>query len=146
MSDDELSYLQPGFDLSTLTVPRLRAILVSHDIPYPSSAKKPQLIQLLTDEVLPRSRKLLSARARTKRTSKGITDVPSSQESSTVAGDDDDGGLMPPPPPPKTPRGRKSKATLAAEAEAGAGAAGDEPPRRTGTTREARARGGRGRP
>ena len=49
MSDDELSYLQPGFDLSTLTVPRLRAILVSHDIPYPSSAKKPQLIQLLTD-------------------------------------------------------------------------------------------------
>jgi hypothetical protein len=126
MSDDELSYLQPGFDLSTLTVPRLRAILVSHDIPYPSSAKKPQLIQLLTDEVLPRSRKLLSARARTKRTSKGITDVPSSQESSTIAGDDDDGELMPPPPPPKTPRGRKSKTTLAAE---------DEPPASTATAR-----------
>ena len=143
MSDDELSYLQPGFDLSTLTVPRLRAILVSHDIPYPSSAKKPQLIQLLTDEVLPRSRKLLSARARTKRTSKGITDVPSSQESSTIAGDDDDGGLMPPPPPPKTPRGRKSKATLAAEAEAAAAAAEDEPPASTVTARDARTPGGR---
>jgi hypothetical protein len=144
MSDDELSYLQPGFDLSTLTVPRLRAILVSHDIPYPSSAKKPQLIQLLTDEVLPRSRKLLSARARTKRTSKGITDVPSSQESSTIAGDDDDGELMPPPPPPKTPRGRKSKATLAAEAEAAAAAAAeDEPSASSVTTREARTPGGR---
>ena len=145
MSDDELSYLQPGFDLSTLTVPRLRAILVSHDIPYPASAKKPQLIQLLSDEVLPKSRKLLNARARTKRTSKGITDMPSSQESSTIGGDDDlDGGLMPPPPPPKTPRGRKSKATLAAEAEAAAAAAEqDEPPATPNTTRKARTPGGR---
>jgi hypothetical protein len=147
MSDDELSYLQPGFDLSSLTVPRLRAILVSHDIPYPASAKKPQLIQLLTDEVLPRSRKLLSARARTKRTSKGITDMPSSQESSTIAGDDDhDGELMPPPPPPKTPRGRKSKATLAAEAEAAAAAAAseeEEPPATPVTARTARTPGGR---
>ena len=144
MSDDELSYLQPGFDLSTLTVPRLRGILVSHDIPYPASAKKPQLIQLLTDEVLPRSRKLLNARARTKRTSKGITDMPSSQESSTVGGDDDpDGELMPPPPPPKTPRGRKSKATLAAEAEAAAAAGDDEASATPLTVRRARTPGGR---
>jgi hypothetical protein len=144
MSDDELAYLQPGFDLSSLTVPKLRSILVSHDIPYPASAKKPQLIQLLTDEVLPRSRKLLNARARTKRTSKGITDMPSSQESSTIGGDDDqDGELMPPPPPPKTPRGRKSKATLAAEMEAAAGTGEDEPPMTTGTAQRARTPGGR---
>lgn len=144
MSDDELSYLQPGFDLSSLTVPRLRAILVSHDIPYPASAKKPQLIELLTSEVLPRSRKLLSARARTKRTSKGITDMPSSQESSTIGGDEDqDGELMPPPPPPKTPRGRKSKATLAAEAEAAAAAEEDEPPATPVTARRPKTPGGR---
>lgn len=146
MSDDELSYLQPGFDLSSLTVPRLRSILVSHDIPYPASAKKPQLIQLLTDEVLPRSQKLLSARARTKRTSKGITDVPSSQDSSTIGGDEDrDGELMPPPPPPppKTPRGRKSKTTLAAEAAAAAAAGQDEPPATPATARRPRTPGGR---
>ena len=144
MSDDELAFLQPGFDLNALTVPRLRAILVSYDIPYPSSAKKPQLIQLLTDEVLPRSRKLLNARARTKRTSKGITDVPSSQESSTIGGDDDqDAELMPPPPTPKTPRGRKNKATLAAEAEAEAAAEEDEPPATPVTARRARTPGGR---
>ena len=109
MSDDELAYLSPGFDLASLTVPRLRSILVSHDISYPSSAKKPQLIQLVNDEILPKSKKILSARSRTKRTSKGITDMPSSQEG-TVNGDGDE-ELMPPPPVPKTPRGRKGRTT-----------------------------------
>ena len=106
MSDDELFYLQPGFDLNSLTVPRLREILVRHDIAYPGSAKKPQLIQIVTDELLPRSKKLLAQRARTKRTSKGITDVPSSQESNHS---DEDTELMP---PPKTPRSRKSKSNI----------------------------------
>ena len=120
-SDDELAYLQPGFVLSSLTVPKLRSILVSHDVSYPSSAKKPQLIQLIEDQVLPQSRKILNARARTKRTSKGITDMPSSQESSTAdtGEEEEEEEEMPPPPvPAKTPRGRKSKATLAAEAAA----------------------------
>ncbi|ERF69467.1 hypothetical protein EPUS_07282 [Endocarpon pusillum Z07020] len=107
-SDDELAYLQPGFALSSLTVPKLRSILVSHDITYPSSAKKPQLIQLVEDHVLPHSRKILNARAHTKRTSKGITDMPSSQESSTVDGEDED--EMPPPPvPAKTPAAAAAK-------------------------------------
>jgi hypothetical protein len=106
MADDELSYLQPGFDLNSLTMPRLREILVRHDIAYPGSAKKPQLVQIVTDELLPRSRKLLAQRARTKRTSKGITDVPSSQEGSIT---DEDAELMP---PPKTPRSRKSKSNI----------------------------------
>lgn len=108
MSDDELFYLQSGFDLNSLTIPRLREILVRHDIAYPGSAKKPQLIEIVTNELLPRSKKLLAQRSRTKRTSKGITDVPSSQEG-TVS--DDDAELMP---PPKTPRSRKSKSNIAA--------------------------------
>lgn len=137
-SDDELAYLQPGFALSSLTVPKLRSILVSHDITYPSSAKKPQLIQLVEDHVLPQSRKILNARARTKRTSKGITDMPSSQESSTV--DEDDEEMPPPPLPTKTPRGRKSKATLAAEAAA---VAQDESLPTPTVARRARTPGGR---
>lgn len=106
MSDDELFYLQSGFDLNSLTVPRLREILVRHDIAYPGSAKKPQLIQIVTDDLLPQSKKLLAQRARTKRTSKGITDVPSSQEGTLSDGDAE---LMP---PPKTPRSRKSKSNI----------------------------------
>lgn len=127
MSDDELSYLSPGFDLAVLTVPRLRSILVSHDVSYPSSAKKSQLIQLVNDEILPKSKRILSARARTKRTSKGITDMPSSQED-TVNGYEDE-ELMPPPPVPKTPRGRKSRTTTV-----GLNASEDEIPTATSAT------------
>ncbi|KAL8911436.1 MAG: hypothetical protein Q9171_003369 [Xanthocarpia ochracea] len=103
-SDDEMEYLTPSFDPSTLTVPRLRSILLSHDITYPASAKKPQLIQLFNEELKPRSRKILAARSRIRRTSKGITNMPSSQ-ASTVDGDDDShSGSMLPPPIPDTPR------------------------------------------
>lgn len=110
MSDtDSLDYLQTGFDPSSLTVPRLRSILVSHDIEYPSGAKKPQLIQIFTDRVLPQSRKILSARARAKRTSKGITDADS--QDSTVGADED---VMPPPP---TPRARSSRRTTRMKSE-----------------------------
>ncbi|KAL8860396.1 MAG: hypothetical protein Q9178_003055 [Gyalolechia marmorata] len=103
-SDDEMEYLTPSFDPSTLTVPRLRSILLSHDITYPASAKKPQLIQLFNEELKPRSRKFLAARSRIRRTSKGITNMPSSQQS-TVDGDEDShSGSMLPPPIPDTPR------------------------------------------
>ena len=111
MSDTEsLDYLQTGFDPASLTVPRLRSILVSHSIPYPSGAKKPQLIEIFTDAVLPQSRKILSARARARRTSKGITDADS--QDSTIAGDDD---LMPPPPTPRARTGRKPSAKVKLE-------------------------------
>jgi len=111
MSDSEVDYLSPSFNPSTLTVPRLRSILVSHDIAYPASAKKSQLIEIFTDQLLPRSRKILAARARTKRTSKGITDMPSSQESTIGEGDDDEDGssAMPPPPLPATSRRRSPR-------------------------------------
>ncbi|KAE8442685.1 hypothetical protein EG329_002930 [Mollisiaceae sp. DMI_Dod_QoI] len=111
MSDtDSLDYLQTGFDPSSLTVPRLRSILVSHDIEYPSGAKKPQLVQIFTDKVLPQSRKILSARARAKRTSRGITDADS--QDSTVGADED---MMPPPPTPRARAGRKPSSRIKAE-------------------------------
>ncbi|OQV00793.1 Man1-Src1p- domain-containing protein isoform 1 [Cladophialophora immunda] len=112
--EDELYYLQPGFDLSSLTIPRIRSILVAQNVHYPSSAKKGQLLEILEQEVLPQREKLLRAQARVRRTSKGITDVPSSQEGTIDGDDEDDKQLMPPPPPPKTPRGRKSKSDLTA--------------------------------
>ena len=108
-SDTEIEYLSPTFDPSSLTVPKLRAILVSHDIPYPASAKKSQLIDIFTQEIVPRSRRILAARSRTKRTSRGITSVPSSQEG-TVDGDEDDVTVsMPPPPVPDTTQRRSRK-------------------------------------
>ncbi|KAI0013441.1 Man1-Src1p-C-terminal domain-containing protein [Xylariaceae sp. FL0662B] len=78
MSDsDSLDYLDPGFDPKTLTIPRLRSILVYHNIPYSSSAKKAQLVDIFNQEVVPQSKKILAARARAKRSSKGIVDADS---------------------------------------------------------------------
>lgn len=96
---DELDYLQSDFDLNSLTVPRLRSILVNHDVPYPASAKKVQLIRILEDEVLPQARKLLRDRERVRRTSEGITDM-GSRSTSVASGDERES--MPPPPTPST--------------------------------------------
>lgn len=97
---DELEYLQPDFDLNSLTVPRLRSILVSHDISYPASAKKAQLVRILEDEVIPQARKLLRDRERVRRTSEGITDMGS--RATSVASEQDERESMPPPPTPST--------------------------------------------
>lgn len=124
---DAFDYLSPDFDLSTLTVPRLRAILVNHDVPYPASAKKAQLIGILQDEVLPQAKKLLRERERVKRTSDGITDAgsrASSVASSTRDYDrEEERDSMPPPPTPSTVsttggrRGRSTRSSRASTAE-----------------------------
>ncbi|KAF2753759.1 hypothetical protein EJ05DRAFT_521630 [Pseudovirgaria hyperparasitica] len=79
--DPDFDYLQPGFDPASVTVPRLRNILLSHDVNYPSSSKKPQLIDLFNEHVSPQAKRILSARSRTKRSTRGIQDVPSSNAS-----------------------------------------------------------------
>lgn len=108
-AEDDLAYLSPSFDPTSLTMPRLRNIFMLHDISYPASAKKPQLVDIFTQELKPKARKILAARDRVRRTSRGITDMPSSQEG-TVNGDvDDDTGSMLPPPVPDTPRQRKPR-------------------------------------
>ena len=110
--DDELAYLSPSFDPTSLTIPRLRNVLMSHDIPYPASAKKPQLIEIFSQELKPRARKILAARDRVRRTSRGITDMPGSQEGTTDGTVDGDAGSMRPPPVPDTPRQRKPRKVL----------------------------------
>jgi hypothetical protein len=103
MSDYEgLEYLEPGFEPTSLTVPRLRSIFVTHDISYPANAKKSQLVQIFEDEVKPRAKKILSTRARARRTSRGITDAES--QDSTVTEDSVEEESMPPPPTPRTTR------------------------------------------
>ena len=111
-SDDELEYLSPGFDPATLTVARLRSIFVEHDVHYPSSAKKSDLVDLFNQKLAPRARKILSARSRIKRTSAGITDVPSSQEPS-VNGENDEVPPLNENPIMNTGRTRKSRSARA---------------------------------
>ncbi|CRG90756.1 adenylate cyclase [Talaromyces islandicus] len=146
---DDYEYLSSGFDLSTLTVPRLRAILVSHDIPYPSSAKKAQLIKILEDEVLPKAKKLLRERDHVRRTSAGIMDMSNRSNNDELNNDDDGRDSMPP--PPATPssvstamgtrRGRSRQSTRAstADTEDSAIIAEATPKRRVRSSRTARA-------
>lgn len=107
---DDLEYLSPDFDLTSLTVPRLRAILVSHDVPYPSSAKKSQLISILEQEVLPKAKKLLRDRERVRRTSAGITDM-GSQSNSEANGEEEELNResRPPPATPSTVGSRRMR-------------------------------------
>ncbi|KAI0818035.1 Man1-Src1p-C-terminal domain-containing protein [Xylaria sp. FL0064] len=107
MSDSESAdYLQPGFDPKSLTIPRLRSILVAHNVPYASSAKKGQLVEIFNEQIVPQSRKILSARARAKRSSKGIVDAESvSSASNPFDGHED---LAPPPPRPVSTRRSRS--------------------------------------
>ena len=92
---------------------------MSHDISYPASAKKPQLVDIFTQELKPKARKLLAARDRVRRTSRGIMDMPSSQEGTFNSDNDDDASSMPPPPIPDPPRQRKSRKNGSAFSEPG---------------------------
>lgn len=78
---DEQQYLEPGFDPNSLTVPRLRSILLAHNVNYPASAKKPQLVELFSQNVASQAKKIKSDSLRVKRSSRGIVDVPSAASS-----------------------------------------------------------------
>lgn len=113
---DELEYLQPSFEPSSVTMPKLRNILMTHDVTYPASAKKGELVDIFNHQLKPKARRILAARDRVRRTSEGITHVPSSQESST-SGDVDNQSPMPPPPVPPTPKQRRPKKSGRATSE-----------------------------
>jgi len=89
MADPTLQYLAADFDPTSLTVPRLRSILVEHDVAYPSSAKKSQLVDIFNDRVAPQASRILGARGRTKRSARGIEDVSSLESSVTGSVDGD---------------------------------------------------------
>ncbi|KAK0656385.1 Man1-Src1p-C-terminal domain-containing protein [Cercophora newfieldiana] len=112
MSDSESAdYLLDGFDPKSLTVPRLRSILVTHNIQYTATAKKPQLIELFNNHVVPQSKKILAARARAKRSSMGITNADSQSTTST----DFDEDMMRP--PPSTSRARSPRKSTRVKSE-----------------------------
>lgn len=91
MSDSEVDYLQPGFDPASVTIPRLRSILITHGVDYPGNAKKAKLVEVFNENITPQAKKILDRRAKAKRSSMGITNIDNSVGYS-VAND-----AMPPP-------------------------------------------------
>ncbi|KAH6643634.1 sister chromatid separation protein-like protein [Boeremia exigua] len=92
----EYWYFEPGVDANKITVPELRSILLKHGVGYPSSAKKPQLVALFNESVAPQAAQVQRSYARTKRTTRGIVDMPSS--SNSTAEDVEDETLVAPTP------------------------------------------------
>ncbi|RPA85212.1 hypothetical protein BJ508DRAFT_14326 [Ascobolus immersus RN42] len=78
--DDFPSYLQPGFDPNNLRVAELRGILVEHDVDYPASAKKSELVDLFKTHIAPKSKRLLSAKKRIQPSARGIVDYEDEDE------------------------------------------------------------------
>lgn len=75
MDDSDGEYLSPTFDPNSVTVPRLRSILVKHDVSYPGHAKKGELVEIFNEKVAPQISKLVKQRARTKPSTKGISNA-----------------------------------------------------------------------
>lgn len=75
MDSDELSFLEPNFDLNKLTKPQLRGLISVHSPEHlpPVAAKKDDLIEVIKEHILPRSKQILSARKKIKPSSAGIT-------------------------------------------------------------------------
>jgi len=73
--DDDLAYLEPGFNASQLTVPRLRNILVANSISYPSSAKKPELLEIFESQILSQAKQIRQDQSTVKRSERGIVNV-----------------------------------------------------------------------
>src|SRR6185312_11481377 len=76
--------------------------------------KKPVLVSLFNEAVAPQAANLQKAHARTKRTTRGIQDVPSSSASTVTTEDAEDETLLAP--PPATTR-RTSRRTTRAPTE-----------------------------
>lgn len=56
---DAQIYLADDFDISKLTVPNLRSVLVEHEVPFPSNANKQELINIFNKHIKPRALQIL---------------------------------------------------------------------------------------
>ncbi|CAI6335441.1 unnamed protein product [Periconia digitata] len=135
----EYWYFDPNVDPSKILVPELRSILLKHGVRYPASAKKPALVSLFVEQVLPQASKLQRDYARTKRSTRGIEDVPSSTASTTDSQEmaTEDETLIAPETVKRTTR-RTARATTEEAAERATPARRAKTPSRTVPTKHAR--------
>ncbi|SOV08620.1 related to SRC1 - involved in sister chromatid segregation [Ustilago sp. UG-2017a] len=68
-------YMREGFDPNSLKVAQLRGILVEHEIPFSSVARKAELVDLFNSQVLPKTASLRKKDASIVASSSGIIDM-----------------------------------------------------------------------
>lgn len=72
---DRDDYIREGFDPNSLTMPKLRNILVEHQVPFSSAAKKAELVDTFNKYVLPKTASLRKKSATIVASSSGIIDM-----------------------------------------------------------------------
>ncbi|QSZ32618.1 hypothetical protein DSL72_002197 [Monilinia vaccinii-corymbosi] len=115
-------------------MPRIRSLLVAHDIAYPSNAKKAQLVEIFNQDLVPLAGRLWRERLRAKRTSQGIFDAESSSSppESTAESPQESDAILP---PPRTRPARQSPSKMA---RASVDISDDEPATNRNTRRSTR--------
>lgn len=68
-------FFAADFDPKKATIPELRNILVTYNIPYSNVAKKADYVALFLEHVWPQREQVLAQCAQVKRSSKGIADA-----------------------------------------------------------------------
>ncbi|TKY90418.1 hypothetical protein EX895_000416 [Sporisorium graminicola] len=68
-------YMREGFDPGSLTMPQLRSILVEHEVPFSSAARKADLVEHFNHEVLPKTASIRKKNASIVASSSGIIDM-----------------------------------------------------------------------
>ena len=74
MADPE-EYFAEGFDPNSYTMPKLRSVLLSHNVKFSSTAKKANLVQLFEDHIAPMASRKRAEHADVKASSSGIIDM-----------------------------------------------------------------------
>ncbi|BGO89385.1 hypothetical protein NBRC10512_006301 [Rhodotorula toruloides] len=68
------AHLLPDYDAAKAKVAELRGILLAHDVPYQSNAKKPELVRLFQKHVLPQAEALLDQMRTVRASDDGVLD------------------------------------------------------------------------
>lgn len=117
MDDDDLSYLQPDFNPASLTVAKLRNILLKHGIAWSSATKKGDLVDIFNDKLKPKAKRILNAQKRVQRTSLGIENAAATAVHEEDSDEEEEEVEPPPPASPVKRRGRPRKTEKAPEEE-----------------------------
>lgn len=86
---DEQNYLNPDFDPSTLRVVDLRKILLLHNVPFPLTSKKQDLVDLFKKNIAANATTILASQKKIKPSSRGILMV-GDRKTSEIYNDSDE--------------------------------------------------------
>ncbi|KAI8201148.1 hypothetical protein K4K54_001995 [Colletotrichum sp. SAR 10_86] len=72
---DDISYLHPSFNPRSLTIPKLRNMLATHEVNYTKAKNKSELIELFESNIVPKAVATIQAIGNIERTDEGIVDA-----------------------------------------------------------------------